>query len=324
MQILYTGYEFEKKALEPYWISYFNDVEKLNNAKKKLLDNLSIIDQEEVQRIIDRIELLLFAEHFDEDIFTQSEKEQIRKLENEFWPRIKRIDNYNAETVWEWDKYKLLSGHFEVSVFYYQCGMHQLQHLDRIRNLDIIDAGAYIGDSSVVLSYYTNKTVYAFEALRENYNKINKNSILNKRDNIIPVNLALGKESGEKVFYIRSTGETGHGMVKREGLDYNKEIHVNAATLDEWVEEKNINVGCIKVDIEGAEQEFLMGAERTIRRQKPALLISIYHMADDFFVIKEKIQAMNVGYKFSIFRPISRGNILLETMLICETNSDEI
>jgi len=65
-----------------------------------------------------------------------------------------------------------------------------------------------------------------------------------------------------------------------------------------------MTVGLIKVDIEGAERDFLAGAERTIREQKPVLIISIYHSADDFYSIKPLIESWGLGYKSKVWKPL--------------------
>lgn len=226
--------------------------------------------------------------------------------------------------MWEWDKYRLPEKNFDLSVFYYQCGMSYLKNLHKIRCSNIIDAGAYIGDSSVVLSYYTDCNVYAFEAFRKNYDQIKEVSQLNNRNNIVPVNKALGKDESEKTFYIRTYTDTGHGVVKREGMEYKEEIHVETVSIDSFVEKNGLQVGLIKSDIEGAEQELLEGAKKTICSQKPALLISIYHTAEDFFMIKRKIEEMQLGYSFRIFHPICKSSIVLETVLVCEAFEDSV
>lgn len=70
------------------------------------------------------------------------------------------------------------------------------------------------------------------------------------------------------------------------------------------MDEHKLDVGMIKVDIEGAEQSFLKGAKKTISEQKPTLLISIYHNLDDLMAIKPMIEEWNLGYKFRIYRPV--------------------
>lgn len=90
--------------------------------------------------------------------------------------------------------------------------------------------------------------------------------------------------------------------------------------MDKYVAQNNIQVGLIKVDIEGFEQNFLKGAEQTIKSQRPILLISIYHNYDDFYKIKPMIEGWNLGYDFSLFQGVQNsGPIAVETLLVCET-----
>ena len=83
------------------------------------------------------------------------------------------------------------------------------------------------------------------------------------------------------------------------------------------MEGTDIEVGLIKVDIEGAEQDFLAGARKTIEKHKPVLLMSIYHNADDFFDIKPIIESWNLGYKFRIHKPVDYS-VSREVLLIAE------
>ena len=87
-------------------------------------------------------------------------------------------------------------------------------------------------------------------------------------------------------------------------------------TLDKYVSEHpEMNVGLIKVDIEGQEQNFLMGATETIKKFRPMLILSIYHNWSDFLRIKSLIEILNLGYKFIISKS-TPGAIILETELL--------
>jgi len=88
-------------------------------------------------------------------------------------------------------------------------------------------------------------------------------------------------------------------------------------TLDSFVDKFGLEVGLIKVDIEGYEREFLKGAEKTIREQRPTLIISIYHHAADFFDIKPIIESWNLGYRFKVYKPVD-FSISREVLLIAE------
>ncbi len=101
-------------------------------------------------------------------------------------------------------------------------------------------------------------------------------------------------------------------------VQHSNEIeNVQIITLDEFVRENKIEVGFIKVDIEGFEMEFLKGAKEAIYTQKPAMLLSIYYQASDYFCIKPLIESWNLGYTFKFHQGIDYG-IPTETALFCE------
>lgn len=157
---------------------------------------------------------------------------------------------------------------------------------------------------------YDIKKVYSFEASNKNFNKIKKNLELNNISNVVPVETALGSKVDEILFL---DGDDSCTMVSKNLKTNNM---VKSTTLDKFVETHNLNVGLIKVDIEGFEQDFLYGARNTIKTQRPALLISIYHNFNDFMYIKKIIQSWDLGYTFRIDRP--KESFLLETLLIAE------
>ena len=136
---------------------------------------------------------------------------------------------------------------------------------------------------------------------------------LNESKNIVPVRLGLGSKDEVLEINIDSSASSIN-RVLHENLQ-KESIHIT--TLDKFVEEHNLKVGLIKVDIEGFEQEFLKGALNTIKTQKPILLLSIYHNADDFFNIKPFIESLDLGYSLKIVRP-NDGGVRGETLLICE------
>lgn len=316
-EIVYSG-EFEKIVCAPYWKVYFDNPTKLEKAVSLLKRNMDQCEQVKIDIILDRLSKVIRGRG-DEIIFSAQEAEKIISMEETFYKTITKVNEASEESCYEWNGYKLPHSTFDVSVYYYQCGIGALEDIGKLADKDIIDAGAYIGDSSVILSDYTKKSVYAFEAFYDNYRQIDRICKLNEKNNVIPVNLAISSQNDEMVtFYIRGAGETGHGIVKRDGLEYKKEVNVKTTTIDEYVKKHGLQVGLIKADIEGAERELIKGAKETILKYKPALLISIYHTADDFFELKKMIEDLNIGYRFKIFQPITVKNIFLETMLVCE------
>lgn len=315
--LLYKGLEFEVMIMQNYWNRYFTDSEFLKAKRDALCDGLLKEDEKKVNKTIERMKQFVVEKSFSFDIFTIEEKREIRCMERDMNQNIS-FGSKDGIPIYIYKNYKLYENYFEPNLFYYRMGINQIKNIKKVKGKDIIDVGAYIGDSSIILSDYTDKKVYAFEAFYDNYKKIIKTAELNKKTNIIPVNKALGEDCSVRKFYVRSDSDTGHGMLERDNLSYEKEVNVNQITLDEYVEKNQVRVGLIKVDIEGAERKFLHGAKKTICEQKPVLLLSIYHTAADFFELKSMVEELKVGYSFKIFQPLTRSSFLLETALICE------
>lgn len=129
------------------------------------------------------------------------------------------------------------------------------------------------------------------------------------QEHIVPVNLALSDITTN--IDISVNGQCSSVVNKVSEASET----INTITLDEFVEKNSLQVSLIKTDVEGFEQNLLRGAQKTIAKQKPALLVSMYHGYNDFFNIKPLIESWNLGYKFKIRKPktrsISNGTLLL-------------
>ena len=85
--------------------------------------------------------------------------------------------------------------------------------------------------------------------------------------------------------------------------------------------EKLKRVDLIKMDIEGAELQALIGAEKTIKKYKPVLVISLYHKLEHIWQIPEFINNLDLNYRFYIDHfTIS----LTETMLFAVCDESKI
>lgn len=243
------------------------------------------------------------------DLFYPHEKDILREIRAYYKSILKVSDNLYCL-----NNYLLPINHFEPSVFFYRHGLDTLKHPERFANKAILDIGAFIGDSAIILSPLTSDKVYSFEATTENYNYMLKTIKLNNLKNIVPIKAAVGAEPSTMELRFAGSG-TSYSPLMVKSPKYMETCEV--IKIDDYVQENHLKVGLIKVDIEGAEQEFLKGAMQTIKEQKPTLLISIYHSVDDFLDIKPLIESWNLGYNFSIYKPII-DNISGETLLICE------
>ncbi len=74
--------------------------------------------------------------------------------------------------------------------------------------------------------------------------------------------------------------------------------HVPLTTIDRLVAELNLpRVDYIKMDIEGAETRALHGAAETLKRWRPRLAISAYHLPEDPRTIPAAVRAALAGYR---------------------------
>ncbi len=239
-----------------------------------------------------------------DDLLDDNEKKQ-RDNAAEFMSKVKKVDDY-----YQLADYKLPVNFFLNEIFFDRMGLKNIDPA-LIRNKDIIDAGACLGDSALILSEYTDKNVYAFEPLLNNYNLLLKTIELNNRKNIIPVNLGLSDKESRAYMTYSSENIGGAGICQEATAN-----EVSIVTLDDYVENNDINVGLIKADIEGFEQNMLKGARKTIEKFKPVLLICIYHNPDDFFNIKPLIESWNLGYKFRYIPATYLHSFIGEAMLL--------
>ena len=72
-----------------------------------------------------------------------------------------------------------------------------------------------------------------------------------------------------------------------------KEIEMRS--LDSFVKDERITY--IKYDVEGSESEALDGSKTVIKRDKPKLLVSLYHRTEDMFALPIKVTELNPSYK---------------------------
>lgn len=73
---------------------------------------------------------------------------------------------------------------------------------------------------------------------------------------------------------------------------------VEAVSLDEDISEP---VSMIKMDIEGAEKDAILGAANHIKTEKPRLLILAYHFPEDIFEIPLLIHEIRDDYQFYLW-----------------------
>lgn len=182
-------------------------------------------------------------------------------------------------------------------------------------------------DTSIFLATKTKQIVYSFDPVKKTYNFLLQTIELNQNKNIIPFNLGISNYIGNSQIYIpTSEGYNDLTSASISNTFNKKDIvveNISLTTVDNFVEEKNIRIGFIKVDIEGEEQKFLEGAKMTIIKQRPCMVISIYHNESDFFDIKPIIESYNADYGFRIVKMIPYVGAY-EIVLFCYPKNNKV
>jgi FkbM family methyltransferase len=140
---------------------------------------------------------------------------------------------------------------------------------------DVVHAGTFFGDFLPALATSRAGTVWAFEPNRESYRCAHITVDLNELQNVTLRHGALSGEPG--VGSLATTNPAGRlsgggSRLTVNPLDGVSVEPVPLVTVDEVVPESR-DVGLVELDVEGHEQQALLGALRTIERCRPILIL---------------------------------------------------
>lgn len=150
------------------------------------------------------------------------------------------------------------------------------------------DCGAFDGDSIqefINHSSTPHEHIYAFEPDKLNLERLKENTKNIK--NITCCNCATGCVNG--VVNFSSTGKMDAKVNESGSQD------VTQVALDSL--NRFLPPTLIKMDVEGAELDSLIGARKLITKYSPILAICIYHKQDDIWSIPNYVKSINPQYK---------------------------
>ncbi len=160
----------------------------------------------------------------------------------------------------------------------------------------VIDAGGGLGDTAWMFRKYVGADgqIFVFEPVASQKKTIELKCQELGWSNVTPVPYGLWDERGNANISVCSGRSTLHTPNVNDVSQ-----SIETITLDQFVEENNVQkIDFIKMDIEGAEQNALIGCRNVIEKYNPKLAISIYHLADDMVRIPEIINEMRTEYRF--------------------------
>ena len=134
----------------------------------------------------------------------------------------------------------------------------------------VVDVGANVGWFTLLAARRVGQdgTVLSFEPAPANFSLLAKSVERNKFRNVRLFNEIVSDIDGTRTLYLaRRTAETGlHSIVRSHG---GEELAISSVRLDTVARSLGIDrIDVLKVDVEGAEPEVLLGAERLISQRK--------------------------------------------------------
>ena len=181
----------------------------------------------------------------------------------------------------------------------------------RERTETVLDCGGYIGDTAErFVRFFGNrmKKIYSFEALPKNLEKLSQQARQLKQEGwegeiqICPY--AVSDRIGTITFCETELPGGSFSPDLRSETKFRyarqvKQLEVPTRTIDQTIP-KEEEITLIKMDIEGAEYEALTGARETILRWQPALAISLYHNAEDYWRIILFLKELVPEYRMAV------------------------
>lgn len=151
-----------------------------------------------------------------------------------------------------------------------------------------LDVGGFDGKTTMYFSQWCKKDAfsYIFEPDQNNINKCH----YNLRDEQIDYQMIpKGAWSSEGTLQFCMKGAAS-SRITEDG-----EASIPVTTIDKEMSDKKVTY--IKMDIEGAEREALLGAQKTIMCHTPKLAVSVYHKPQDIWEIPAIILQYHPSYR---------------------------
>ena len=138
--------------------------------------------------------------------------------------------------------------------------------------------------------------IYSFEADPKNYEKSKELLAPLGKCELFPYGTS---DANKKVYFASDAFETSCIISREEAEKKNFEgvTEIETVTLDDVLAGKRVTF--IKMDIEGAEYEALMGAKKLIMENRPRMAISVYHKFEDFVTLADLVLSMHPDYRIA-------------------------
>lgn len=156
----------------------------------------------------------------------------------------------------------------------------------------LLDVGAFMGETAVMFASQVGGQgkVYAFEPIQTAFEQMQVNiNTNNLQDIITPVNRGCGEKTTKALAVSADDAAPWTYIGDAEGS-----VEVELVSIDDFVKAYKVpKVDFIKMDVEGFEENVLMGAAGVIRTQRPRMAVAMYHKSDDLTNLPRVVRELN-------------------------------
>ena len=289
---------------------YLNELDK---KMKELISELKLFSEKEIyEHIIEKLKMVpvdtqeSISKFLDNFSFWGS----FHPTENDF-STVERLSEFLKENSEKFEKmYQSLEDYRSKKIFYailnnwYNYDFINLEQVmekcfSHYFDLDIIpscqeevfvDLGAFNGDTveDFIKIYGDNyKKIYAYEMTEQSMRELKER--VKNYPRIIYEQKAVSDEVGMGSIKIHEIS-TSSNQLELEEIG-----EIEVTSLDDDINEK---ITMIKMDIEGSELKALKGAENHIIKDKPKLLLSVYHGYEELLTLWEYLEKLDLSYHY--------------------------
>lgn len=174
-----------------------------------------------------------------------------------------------------------------------------LASLGRESIASYLDGGAYTGDTLKIAmeNFPRLSCAHLIEPDPKTYRRLLRTlDGIDAPISLFSHNVALGRDESTLVFH--GSGNRNSSLV---GASYeHRDSEIPVCSIDTILDGERVDY--IKLDVEGAELDALIGADRIIRTHRPRLLVSLYHRSEDIFSLILYLHEKYPFYRMTLHR----------------------
>jgi FkbM family methyltransferase len=220
-------------------------------------------------------------------------------LKHLHWQYLKAIDRFPFEQ--RISNSRIIAAHKRcgVSALIYSQRLYNYNNMKLLQTLlkeggSFLDIGANIGSFTMIASENENVKVYAFEPHPETFRMLHDNVELNRRNNVVLFNVALGQVDGQTYL----TDRAGSAINYIVGGNVAGTIAVPCVRAETLCAQQLIHPQYVKIDVEGFEYDVLAGFGELLGAIH-LLMIEMNGLSDRRSRGQEEIRALLMSSGFS-------------------------